>query len=197
MVNLLGLNQLTGFYLGCGKIFTILEKNCHNLKFVNTVLGTLKVMGDNREINHLKNFNNADKITQRIENYQKQNIASWRIHKHQNKDHNLSKGDFHTTVVKPFIYALIEEMKGAFDTSNLLVLNAFLKLDLWDLLDRDSLWSESYCEEELNVLHDFYGIGKQDMFQGKMVEGDTFYDAQFLALLLEFRNFKSYVSQQK
>ena len=154
-------------------------------------------MGDNREINHLKNFNNADKITQRIENYQKQNIASSGIHKHQNKDHNLSKGDFHATVVKPFIYALIEEMKGAFDISNLLVLNAFLKLDLWDLLDRDSLWSESYCEEELNVLHDFYGIGKQDMFQGKMVEGDTFYDAQFLALLLEFRNFKSYVSQQK
>ena len=42
---------------------------------VNTVLGTSKIMGENREINHLKNFNNADEI-KNIGNYQKQNIDS-------------------------------------------------------------------------------------------------------------------------
>ena len=43
---------------------------------VNLVLGTLKVMGENRERTYLKNSNNADEIIQKIENYQKENIVS-------------------------------------------------------------------------------------------------------------------------
>ena len=89
---------------------------------VNLVLGTLKVMGENRERTYLKNSNNADEIIQKIANYSK-------ICKREKQDRNLSKGDFHTTVVKPLIHALIEEMKTAFNISNLPVLNAFLKLD--------------------------------------------------------------------
>ena len=96
---------------------------------VNLVLGTLKVMGENRERTYLKNSNNADEIIQKIENYQKENIVSSWICKREKQDRNLSKGDFHTTVVKPLIHALIEEMKTAFNISNLPVLNAFLKLD--------------------------------------------------------------------
>ena len=127
---------------------------------INTVLGTSKVMGESKETRHLKKFNKADEIIQKIENYQKQNIVSSGIRKRQKQDHNLSKGDFHTTVLKPFINALIEEMKGAFNILNLPVLNAFLKLDPRGPQDRDSLSFESYCEEELEVLHDFYGSGK-------------------------------------
>ena len=82
---------------------------------LNTVLGTLKVMGENRETNYLKNFDNAGEIIQKIENYQKQNMVSSGIRKRQKQDHNLRKGDFHTTVVKPFIQALIEEMEDAFN----------------------------------------------------------------------------------
>ena len=78
-------------------------------------------------------------------------------------------------------------MKGAFDISNLPVLNAFLKLDLQGLPDRDSIPFERYGEEESKVLHDFYGTGKQDIFQGKMVQPHTLYDTQFSSLLLEFR----------
>ena len=51
-------------------------------------------------------------------------------------------------------------MKGAFNILNLPVLNAFLKPDPRGPQDRDSLSFESYCEEELEVLHDFYGSGK-------------------------------------
>ena len=65
------------------------------------------------------------------------------------QDHDLSKGVFHTTVVKSFIHALVEEMKGAFDISNLPVLKAFLKLESRGLQDRYSLPFESYREEEL------------------------------------------------
>ena len=39
---------------------------------INTVLGTLKVMGESNETRYLKNFNKADEIIQKIENYQKQ-----------------------------------------------------------------------------------------------------------------------------
>ena len=97
------------------------------------------------------------------QSYQKQNIVSSGIRERQKQDHNLSKGDFHITVVKPFIHALIKEMKGTFDISNLPVLDAFLKLDPPGLPDRDSLSFESYSKEELKVLHDFYGTGKQDI----------------------------------
>ena len=125
----------------------------------NTILGTLKVMGESKETRYLKNFNKADEIIQKIENYQ-QTVVSSGIRKRQKQDHNLSKGDSYTTVIKPFIHALIEEMKGAFNILNLPVLNAFLKPDPRGPQDRDSLSFESYCEEELEVLHDFYGSGK-------------------------------------
>ena len=65
------------------------------------------------------------------------------IRKHEKQDHDLSKGDFHRTVVKPFIHALIEEMKGGFDTSNLPVLNAFLKIDPWGLPNMVSISFEN------------------------------------------------------
>ena len=95
----------------------------------------------------------ADKIIQKIEKYQKQNIASSGIHKSQKQDLNLSKDYLHTIAVKIFIHTLIEEMKGAFNISNLPVLNAFQKLDPSGLPDRDSLLFESYGQEELKRLY--------------------------------------------
>ena len=73
-------------------------------------------------------------------------------------------------------------MKDAFNILNLQVLNAFLKLDPRGPPDRDSLSFESYCEVELEVLHDFYGSGKQDTFQGRMVQADALYDTTFSSL---------------
>ena len=46
-------------------------------------MGTLKVMGDNWETNHLKNFNKAYDTIQKIENYQKHIIVSSGICKNQ------------------------------------------------------------------------------------------------------------------
>ena len=61
---------------------------------------------ENRETKDFKNFNNVDKFIQKIENYQKQKIVSSGTCKCQKQDHNLSKGDFHTAVVEPFIRTL-------------------------------------------------------------------------------------------
>ena len=49
LIKFLGLNQLSGFYLGCGKVFTILEKThilksiqeAHGLKALNLVKATI------------------------------------------------------------------------------------------------------------------------------------------------------------
>ena len=159
--------------------------------------GYFKSYGREQRTKIFENFINADKIIQKIENYQKQNKVSSGIRKRQKQNHNLSKGDFHLMVAKPFIHALIEEMKGAFNISNPPVLNVFLKLDPQNLPDRDSLSFESYGVGELKVFHDFYGTGKHNTIQGRMVQADALYDTQFSSLLLEFRNFKSLVSPQK
>ena len=44
-------------------------------------------MGENRETINLKNFITTDDIIQKTENYQKQNIVSSRIRKHQKQNH--------------------------------------------------------------------------------------------------------------
>ena len=58
-------------------------------------------------------------------------------------------------------------MKNAFDISNLPVLNAFLILDSQKIPDKDSLLFEYYAVKKVTLLHNFYGKGKEDSFQGK------------------------------
>ena len=91
--------------------------------------------------------------------------------KHQKQDHNLTKDIFHKKVIKPFINELIKEMKNAFDISNLPVLNGFLKLYPQKILNKDSLLFENYGVE-VTLLHNFYGKGKEDSFQGRAVQAN-------------------------
>ena len=42
---------------------------------VNMVIEILKNIGENIDTNHLKNFNNANKIIEKIEVYERQNIV--------------------------------------------------------------------------------------------------------------------------
>ena len=117
--------------------------------------------------------------------------------KRQKQDHKLTKDIFHKKVIKSFIDELIKEMKNGFDISNLPVLNAFLKLDPQKIPDKDSLPFENYGMEEVTLLHNFYGKGKEDSFQGRTVQADALHDTHLSCLLLEFSNFKSYVCEQK
>ena len=75
---------------------------------VNTVIEILKNIGENIDINHLKNFNNANEIIEKIKVYERQNIVSSGTCKHQKQDHNLTKDIFHKKVIKPFIDELIK-----------------------------------------------------------------------------------------
>ena len=56
---------------------------------------------------------------------------------------------------------------------------------------------ENYGVEDVTLLHNFYGKGKEDSFQGRTVQAAVLYDTQLSCLLLEFSNFKSYVCEQK
>ena len=58
---------------------------------VNTVIEILKNIGENIDTNHLKNFNNANEIIEKIEVSERQNIVSSGTCKHQKQDHNLTK----------------------------------------------------------------------------------------------------------
>ena len=75
---------------------------------VNGVIEILRNIGENIDTNHLKNFNNANKIIEKIEIYERQNIVSFGTHKCQKQDHNLTKDIFHKKVIKPFIDELIK-----------------------------------------------------------------------------------------
>ena len=111
--------------------------------------------------------------------------------KRQKQDTHLTKDIFHKKVIKPFINELIKEMKNAFDISNLPVLNVFLKLNLQKIPKKDSLLFENYGMEEVTLLHNFYGKGKEDSFQGRTVQADALYDTQLSCLLLEFSILKA------
>ena len=145
----------------------------------------------------MKNFNNANEIIEKIGVYERQNIVSSGARKRQKQDHTLTKDIFHKKLIKPFIDELIKEVKNAFDISNLLVLYAFLKVDPQKIPDKDSLLFENYGVEEVTLLYNFYGKGKEDSFQGRTVQADALYDTQLSYLLLEFSNFESYVCEQK
>ena len=57
---------------------------------VNMVIEILKNIGENIDTNHLKNFKHANKITEKIEVYERQNIVSSGMCKRQKQDHNLT-----------------------------------------------------------------------------------------------------------
>ena len=46
---------------------------------VNTVIEILKNIGENIDTNHLKNFNNANEIIEKIEVYEGQNTVFWYV----------------------------------------------------------------------------------------------------------------------
>ena len=123
----------------------------------------------------------------------RQNIVSSGTRKCQKQDYNLTKDIFHKKVIRPFLDELIKEMKNAFDISNLPVLNAFLKLNPQKIPDKDSLLFGNYGMEEVTLLHNFYGKGKEESFQRRPVQADALYDTQLSCLLLEFSNFKLYL----
>ena len=134
----------------------------------------MKNIRENIDTNHLKNFNNANKIIEKIKVYERQNIVSSGTCKCQKQDYNLTKDIFHKKVTRPFLNQLVKEMKNAFDISNLPVLNAFLKLNPQKIPDKDSLLFENYGMEEVTLLHNFYGKGKEESFQGRTE--DALYD---------------------
>ena len=74
---------------------------------VNTVIELLKNIGENTDANHLKNFNSANEIIEKIEVYERQNIVSSGMHKHQKQDHDLTKDIFHKKFIKPFIFTYL------------------------------------------------------------------------------------------
>ena len=149
---------------------------------VNMVIEILKNIGENIDTNHLKNFNNANEIIEKIEVYERLNIVFSGTCKRQKEDHNLTKDIFHKKVIKSFIDELIKEMKNAFDISNLAVLNAFLKIDAQKIPNKDSLLFENCSVEEVTLYITFMEKVKKTAFKG----------GQFKRMLYMIPNFHAF-----
>ena len=127
----------------------------------------------------------------------REKIFSSGARKRQKQDHNLTKDIFHKKIIKQFIDELIKKMKNTFDISNLPILNAFPKLDPQKIPDKDSLLFENYGVEEVTLLHNVYGQGKEESFQGRTVQVLLYMIPDFHAFYLSLAILKIKVCEQK
>ena len=127
----------------------------------------------------------------------REKIFSSGARKRQKQDHNLTKDIFHKKIIKQFIDELIKKMKNTFDISNLPILNAFPKLDPQKIPDKDSLLFENYGVEEVTLLHNVYGKGKEESFQGRTVQVLLYMIPDFHAFYLSLAILKIKVCEQK
>ena len=72
-----------------------------------------------------------------------------------------------------------------------------MKLDPADLPKIEDSSFASYGEEELRVLHNFYGNDAENEYNGRSVRCERLLSCPFEALNLEFDRYKAYVDEQK
>ena len=165
---------------------------------VNNTVAILEGISQNFNSPHLKSFQESIEIIRNIEQYERRNIISTGTRKRSRIENSVeSSQEFHSTVVKPFVNALIDEIRNAFDLTNLPILNSFLKLDPQDIPDTDAAEFSSYGDEEIIQLFNHYGTSKKDTFQGRTVITNPLLKCPLSVLLVEYKSFKEYVVQQK
>ena len=84
-----------------------------------------------------------------------------------------------------------------FDLSELLVLQDLLMLDPKSYPDTESEEFQTYRNNSLRILHNYYGSNASNEFQGCFSKSDRLLKGQYDALQLELGGFKTYVNKQK
>lgn len=164
---------------------------------VDSTLSNLQEIKDDRESIFLESFKKSGDLIERVSLIEMRNTVAGATRKQSRIDPSLSRDEFHSTTIKPFIDALIKEITVAFDLSDLPILNAFLKLDPADLPENSSPEIRCFGVEELQVLHNFYGNEAKDQYHGRTTRCKKLLHCPFDALELEFGGYKSYVNTQK
>ena len=102
-----------------------------------------------------------------------------------------STNEFHEKGIKPFITASVVEISQAFNSSELLV-----TLDPKSYPGTKSEEFQTYRNDSLRILYNYYGSDASNKFQGRFTKSDRLLKCLYDTLQLEFGGFKTYVNKQ-
>ena len=110
---------------------------------------------------NLVSFSKSTEIIERLEEYKREKMMSSNTRKRLKMDIKLSVSNFHCSVIQPFLDALIGEIKGAFDLSDLPLIKSLLCLDPGIMPEVTDSAFTSYGNSAMEVLFKFYGKRKK------------------------------------
>ena len=112
-------------------------------------------------------------------------------------DSAASTNEFHKKVIKTFLTASVAEISQAFNLSVLPILQALLMLDPKSYPETDSKEFQTYGNNSLRILYNYYGRDASNEFRGRFTKSNRLLKCPYDALQLEFGGFKTCVNKQK
>ena len=102
-----------------------------------------------------------------------------------------STNEFHEKGIKLIITASVAEISQAFNSSELPV-----TLDPKSYPDTKSEEFQTYRNDSLRILYNYYGSDASNKFQGRLTKSDRLLKSPYDTLQLEFGGLKTYVNKQ-
>ena len=115
---------------------------------VNSTLVILEEIKEDVDSIYLKSFKQSEDIIERILLIEMRSTVAGGTRKQSRIDASITRLEFHSSTISPFIDALMKEITYAFDLSELLVLTASLKLDPYDALELEFRGYKSYINSQ-------------------------------------------------
>ena len=146
----------------------------------------------------MKSSQISAEIINQLNDFEEQNAISRGTRKRARVENSTTAAEFHTQIIKPFLLALIDEIKGAFDMSSIAPVEALLSIDPESIPDVNHRDFSMYGTDAIKTLFQFYGTSKEDTYQGhKVFATGLFTGATKESLELEYGGYKNYVSNRK
>ena len=142
----------------------------------------------NKNTDLLKSFNSScTDIVKKLDDYQMQLSVSGSPRKKCAKDRfSNDKDQFCETVIKPFVSALIMEMKGAFDMFDILIVLALMRLGPISILEESDIDKDV---ESVKTLHEFYGNVRTGEFGEPTTTCEKIINCNEESLVTEYKTF--------
>ena len=145
---------------------------------------------------YFKSLKQSEDITERVLLIEMRSTVTSRTRKKSCIATSITRLEFHSSTINPFIDVLMEEITYGFDLSELPMLTTFLKLDP-DLPESTSSEFREHGMQELQVLYNFYGYEAANEYHGRIIRSEKLLHCPYDALELEFGCYKSYINPQK
>ena len=154
----------------------------------------LEDIQNNVNSTHLQNFKKADEIIQKLSAIEMRTIVSGTTRKKCKIDTVASTNELHEKVIQTIYYSL---SCWNFTSAELPVLQDLLTLDPKSYPDTESEEFQTYGNDSLKILYNYYGSNASNEFQGRFTKSNRLLKCPYDALQLEFGGFKTYADKQK